>query len=109
MQTVITKTSSKGNEIVVTVDGMQIIGSVDGTSAGPDAIGRYSPPVQVGAVLVAGYLRNAKIALTSGEIAQIEATVAANRVAIRRELHAPISRNQPDDLSVEMDRADSAW
>jgi hypothetical protein len=109
MQTVITKTSIKGNEIRVYVDHTSIIGSVDGVEAGSDRIVRYPVPAKVGDVLVAGYLNNAKIGLTSGEIADIEMTIKANRAAQRRAMNAPINRNQPYDLAAEMEREDSAW
>lgn len=109
MQTVITKTSSKGNALVVRVDGMNIIGSVDGVEAGYDHIELYPAPVQVGTVTVAGYLRNAKIALTPGEVALIRKTVKANRAAMLTASNAPIARNRPTDIAAEMEREDSAW
>lgn len=109
MQTIITKTSSKGNELVVKLNGMNIIGSVDGVEAGYDHIELYPQPVQVGTVTVAGYLRNAKIALTADEVALIKQTIKANRAAQVRAQNAPSARNQPTDLAAEMEREDSAW
>lgn len=109
MQTIITKTSSKGNELVVKLNGMNIIGSVDGVEAGYDHIEMYPQPVQVGDVTIAGYLRSAKIALTPGEVSLIKQTIKANRAATVRAMNSPAARNQPVDIAAEMEREDSAW
>lgn len=103
MRTIISKTSSKGNSLEIAIDGMCIVGIIDGQQQElNDSIVLYTPPVQVGDVLVAGYLHSAKIGLTRTEIALIKATKAANR--------RMIVANQPFDLLRDMsDNPNSAF
>lgn len=112
MRTVITKTSGKGNEIRIDVDHTDIIAYVDGqrlSTGFGDSIETYNPPVQVGDILVAGYLRRSKIGLTSDEMVRITQTITANQAAVRKNFRSPINRNQPADIAAEMERADSAF
>lgn len=112
MQTVITKTTSKGNAIQIDVDHTSIIASIDGQAMSTDfgdSIETYTPPVQVGDVLVAGYLRQSKIGLTNDEMGLIRQTIKANQAAVATSLRSPVRRNQPSDVGIEMEREDSAF
>lgn len=112
MQTLITRTTSKGDALEIIIKDHDLHGYVNG-KGGRDSIETLPEHMTIGTTTVAGFLRKSKIALTPQELHSVKAQVKAENAArlntMRRAMRAPISRNQPTDLGDEMEREDSAF